>query len=257
MLFTEAPFLERFASARKSGFRFVEYLFPYPYKVEELKEQLKLHGLAQVLFNLPSGDWAAGERGIAGLPGRSEEFRSGVKKALEYATALDVTRLNCLAGKRLPQSTEEEHWRVLVENVKFAAKALQPYGFTLLVEAINEFDCPGFLLNRTAQVLKLIEESGMPNVMVQYDVYHAQRQEGEIVATLRKHAAQIGHIQIADNPGRHQPGTGELNFPFIFKEIDASGFRGYIGLEYVPRQDTKSSLGWLNEFGYQLAPSNA
>jgi len=256
MLFTEAPFLDRFALARKSGFRFVEYLFPYPYKVDELKEQLKLHGLTQVMFNLPSGDWAAGERGIAGLPGRSEEFRAGVKRALEYATALGVTRLNCLAGKRLPQFAEENQWRVLVENVQFAAKALQPYGFTLLVEALNAFDCPGFLLTRTAQVVKLIEEAGMPNVMVQYDVYHAQRQEGEIVATLRKHAPQIGHIQIADNPGRHQPGTGELNFPFIFNEIDASGFHGYIGLEYVPLQDTKSSLGWLDEFGYPLPLSN-
>jgi len=170
MLFTEAPFLDRFALARKSGFRFVEYLFPYPYKVDELKEQLKLHGLTQVMFNLPSGDWAAGERGIAGLPGRSEEFRAGVKRALEYATALGVTRLNCLAGKRLPQFAEENQWRVLVENVQFAAKALQPYGFTLLVEALNAFDCPGFLLTRTAQVVKLIEEAGMPNVKVQYDV---------------------------------------------------------------------------------------
>jgi hydroxypyruvate isomerase len=146
----------------------------------------------------------------------------------------------------------EEQWRVLVQNVRFAAQVLQEKGLTLMVEAINHFDIPGFFLNRTEQVLKLIEEAGLPNVLVQYDVYHAQREEGEIVATLRQHAAKMGHIQIADNPGRHQPGTGEINYPFVFKEIDALGYQGYIGLEYVPQPDSASSFGWIKALGYTL-----
>ena len=212
MLFTEVPFLERFARARQAGFSRVEYLMPYAYGARELKAALEENGLEQVLFNLPSGDWAAGERGIAALPGREAEFRAGVAQAVEYAKALGVERLNCLAGKRLAQYSEQEHKKVLLENVRFAARALQQEGLTLLVEAINHFDVPGFFLNRTSQVLEVLAEAAMPNVRVQYDVYHAQREEGDLAATLRGHAAQIGHIQIADNPGRHQPGTGRFIF---------------------------------------------
>lgn len=252
MLFTEVPFLERFALARQAGFTYVEYLLPYDYSIKELKTRLETNDLKQILFNLPCGNWAGGDRGIATQPERVAEFRAGVAKAVEYAQALGVTQLNCLAGKRSAQHSEEEHWRALVENVRFAATALQQNRLTLVVEAINHFDIPGFFLNRTEQVLKLIEEVGLPNVLIQYDVYHAQREEGEIITTLRKHATKIGHIQIADNPGRHQPGTGEINYPFVLKEIDATSYRGFVGLEYIPQPNSASSFGWIKEFGYTL-----
>lgn len=252
MLFTEAPFLERFTLARQAGFSSVEYLFPYAFPAETLKAQLEANHLQQVLFNLPCGDWAAGDRGIACQPARSAEFQSGVRQAVKYAHALGVPRLNCLAGKRLPQPAEVEQWKALVQNVQFAARVLQDHGLTLLVEAINHFDIPGFLLNRTEQVVQLLDEVALPNVRIQFDVYHVQREEGELVATLRKYAARIGHIQVADNPGRHQPGTGEINYPFVFQEIDALGYTGSIGLEYVPTPDTQSSFGWVKAFGYQL-----
>jgi hydroxypyruvate isomerase len=252
MLFTEAPFMERFSLARQAGFTAVEYLFPYEYALPDLQEQLKNNVLKQVLFNLPAGDWAQGERGIAANPERIEEFRAGVAKAIEYALGLGVTQVNCLAGKRMAQYSEAEQWAVLVGNVHYAAKALEDKGLKMVIEPINHFDIPGFFLNRTEQVLKVIEEVDMPNVYVQYDVYHAQREEGEIVATIRKEIAKIGHIQIADNPGRHQPGTGEINFPFVFREIDAAGYQGYIGLEYVPSPTSEKSLGWVTDYGYKL-----
>jgi hydroxypyruvate isomerase len=252
MLFTEVPFLERFRSAREAGFSTVEYLFPYDFKVEDLKSQLQNNGLKQILFNLPSGDWAKGDRGIGADPNRVKEFRAGVAKAIEYALELSVPQVNCLAGKKAAGFDDAQLWSTLVENVRYAATELQKKNVRLVIEAINHFDIPGFYLNRTDQVMKLIDEVGMPNVFMQYDVYHAQREEGELMGTLRKQIAKIGHIQIADNPGRHQPGTGEINYPFIFKELDASGYQGYIGLEYVPSPDSKSSLKWIKDFGFTL-----
>ena len=249
MLFTEVSFLERFALARQAGFTHVEYLFPYAFKVEDLKAELEKQGLEQVLFNLPSGDWAAGDRGIGASPGREAEFRAGVPKAVEYAKALGVVRVNCLAGKRVPGRSDEEHWQTLAQNLRFAATELASHGIELLVEPINHFDIPGFFLNRTEQALKLLDEVAQPNVRVQYDVYHAQREEGELTNTVRQHLARIGHIQIADNPGRHQPGTGEINFPFLFRQLDALSYGGFVGLEYVPAPDTASSLGWLRDLG--------
>ena len=251
MLFTEVPFLERFALARKAGFTHVEYLFPYPFKAEELKAELEKHALQQVLFNLPSGDWAAGDRGIGASPGREAEFRAGVPRAIEYAKALGVPRLNCLAGKRVAGRSDEEHWQTLVQNARFAAVELAKHGIELLVEPINHFDIPGFFINRTEQALKLLDEVAQPNVRVQYDVYHAQREEGELAATISKHLARIGHIQIADNPGRNQPGTGEINFPFLFRRLDELNYPGYVGLEYVPKPDTTGSFGWLRDHGFK------
>lgn len=250
MLFTEAPFLDRFALAQEAGFTTVEYLFPYDYPVNELKDRLTRYELKQVLFNLPSGKWSEGERGIGANPERVKEFRDGVDKAIEYALGLGVSQVNLLAGKRTEGFSEADHWAVLVENTRYAAEKLHQHGIRLVIEAINHFDIPGFFLSRTEQVIRLIEEVGMSNVYAQYDIYHAQREEGELAATLRKYIAKIGHIQIADNPGRHQPGTGEINYPFIFREIDALGYQGYIGLEYVPSPDTKSSLAWISEYGY-------
>lgn len=252
MLFSDMPFLERFAAARLAGFTAVEYLFPYDYPTEQIKKQLSTNGLKQVLFNLPCGNWGAGERGIAASPDRVEEFRAGVSQALAYAQVLGEPRLNCLSGKKVPGYSDEEHWNTLVSNVRFASEALQDAKLMLTVEAINHFDIPGFFLNRTEQVAQLIEEVKMPNVFIQYDVYHAQREEGELTATLRQYHKIIGHIQIADNPGRHQPGTGEINYPFLFNEIDRLGYGGFIGLEYVPEPDTMTSLAWVKDYGYQL-----
>jgi hydroxypyruvate isomerase len=252
MLFNNIPFLERFAAARLAGFTAVECLFPYDYPAEQIKEQLLTNGLKLVLFNLPSGNWGAGERGIAASPDRVEEFRVGVRKAIAYAQVLGVPRLNCLAGKRVSGYSDEEHRNTLASNVRFASQALQGAKLTLMIEAVNHFDLPGFFLNRTEQVAQLIEEVNMPNVFIQYDVYHAQREEGELTATLRQYQKMIGHIQIADNPGRHQPGTGEINYPFLFKEIDRMGYEGFIGLEYVPEPDTMTSLAWVKHYGYQL-----
>lgn len=250
MLFTEVPFMERFALARAAGFTHVEYLFPYPFSPEDLKERLDENELTQVLFNLPAGDWSAGERGIAALPGRSDEFRASLPKAVEYAKALGVNRLNCLAGKQATGYSHDEHWQTLVENVRFAATQLAEHQIELVVEPINHFDIPGFVLNRTEQAIRLLDEAAHSNVRVQFDIYHVQREEGEITATFRKHFASIGHVQIADNPGRHQPGTGEINFSFLFRELDKCGYAGWVGLEYVPTPDTLASLDWLKDYGF-------
>lgn len=218
MLFTEKPFLERFALAKEAGFTYIEYLFPYDYKVQAIKRQLETHKLTQTLFNIPSGDWARGDRGIAAHPGRVDEFREGVHTALEYALVLGVNQLNCQPGKIVGHD-EQLQWSTLVDNVRYAAGVLKEKGIKLLIEPVNDLDIPGALISRTAQAIKLIDEVGLPNVALQYDVYHAQRVEGELTATLRKHMNQISHIQIADNPGRHQPGTGEINYLYIFKEL--------------------------------------
>ena len=252
MLFTERPFPERFAAARAAGFQYVEYLFPYAFPAGELRQLLTDNGLTQVLFNLPCGDWAGGDRGIAADPARVAEFRAGVPLALAYAKTLGVTRLNCLAGKLPPGITEAVALETMAENVAYAADLLAGEGISLVIEAINRFDIPGFVLCRTSQVMALLDRVGRPNVAMQYDVYHAQRQEGELAATLAANISRIGHIQIADNPGRHQPGTGEINFPFLFTALDGLGYDGFIGLEYVPDPDTEASLAWVAAMGLRL-----
>jgi len=253
MLFTDVPFLDRFGAASRAGFRSVEFLFPYDYSIGQVRELLDQHGLNVVLFNVPSGDWAGGDRGIAADPGRVAEYRTGVKEAVTWAKALGAPRLNCLAGKAVQGYTQKEQWQTLVHNVRYTADAFAEADLKLMVEFINHYDIPGFVLNTTAQTLNLLAEVDRPNVYVQYDVYHAQREEGNLVATLREHLAKIGHIQVADCPGRHQPGTGEIKYPFVFSELDRLGYEGFVSLEYVPAPDTLSSLGWIREFGYQPA----
>jgi hydroxypyruvate isomerase len=248
MLFTEVPFLDRFAEAARHGFTAVEFLFPYPYAAEELKARLDAHGLSLVLHNLPAGDWDAGERGIAVIPGREQEFRAGVARAVTYATALGTPRVNCLVGKTPDGVPSEEVHRTLVANVRHAAEVLGAAGITLLVEAVNDKDIPGFHLTRTAQVLALLDEVGHPNVQVQYDVYHAQRMEGELAATLERHLPRIAHVQVADTPGRHEPGTGEIHFDFLFAHLDAIGYTGHVGCEYKPATTTAAGLGWLDRY---------
>ena len=244
MLFTEAPFLDRFGLAAKAGFEAVEFLFPYAFSAQEIKQRLDANGLKLVLHNLPAGDWEAGERGIACLPDRTDEFRSGVARAIEYATALGVPQLNCLAGKAPIGADDAVLRKTFVANLRFAAAELKKAGLKQLIEPINTYDIPGFYLNRTAQAIGILDEVGADNAFVQYDIYHAQRMEGELAATMQKHLARIGHIQLADNPGRNEPGSGEINYPFLFAHLDRIGYRGWIGCEYKPATTTEAGLGW-------------
>lgn len=245
MLFTERPFLERFEAASQAGFKAVEFLFPYAWPAADIKALLDKHRLELVLHNLPAGDWEAGERGIACHPGRVQEFRDGVTRAIDYATQLGVTRLNCLIGKVPEDASPQQVDQTVIENLRFAAHALQQHGICLLIEPINTFDIPGFYLHGTAQALSLIEKVGSNNLFLQYDIYHMQRMEGEIAATLLKQLSRIGHVQLADNPGRNEPGTGELNYRFLFSHLDAIGYSGWIGCEYKPAARTEEGLGWI------------
>ncbi|VWX62405.1 hydroxypyruvate isomerase [Burkholderiales bacterium 8X] len=247
MLFTELPFLQRFEAAASAGFKGVEYLFPYGFDQRELAAALKDNGLVQVLHNLPAGDWDAGERGIACHPDRVREFREGVHLAIDYAAALGCPKLNCLVGKTPPGASSESVRQTLVGNLRYAADALQKAGIRLLIEPVNHFDLPGFHLTRSDEALRLIDEVDSSNLLLQYDIYHAQRMEGELGHTLRHHMGRIGHIQVADNPGRGEPGTGEINFDFVFRAIDDAGYAGWVGCEYKPRGATTDGLGWRTE----------
>ncbi len=247
MLFTELPFMERFAAARTAGFEAVEYLFPYALDKSELAKALKANGLKQVLHNLPAGNWDAGDRGMACDPARVDEFRSGVTLGIEYATALGCPQLNCLAGK-LPANVSADQARAtLVANLAFAAERFKAAGLRLLMEPINYFDIPGFFLNRTDQAAAIQDDVGSDNLFIQYDIYHAQRMEGELGNTLKNNLARIGHIQLADNPGRNEPGTGEINYAWLFKHLDAIGYTGWVGCEYKPKTNTVDGLGWIKE----------
>ena len=247
MLFTEADFLDRFERAAKAGFKAVEFLFPYAYPAEDIKQRLDKHQLKLVLHNLPAGDWDAGERGIACHPDRVAEFREGVGKAISYAQALGVPQLNCLAGKAPEGVSPELLRKTFVENLRFAAAELKKAGLKLLIEPINTFDIPGFYLSRTVQAVEILDEVAADNAFVQYDLYHAQRMEGELAATAQKQLARIGHIQLADNPGRNEPGTGEMNYAFLFKHLDSIGYTGWIGCEYKPAAGTEAGLGWRQQ----------
>jgi len=250
MLFTEVPFLDRFECAAKAGFTAVEFLFPYAFSAQDIKARLDGNGLELVLHNLPAGNWDAGERGIACLPDRMAEFRAGVGQAIDYATALGVPQLNCLAGKAPAGIDEAVLRQTFVANLKFSAAELKKAGLKQLIEPINSYDIPGFYLNRTAQALAILDEVGADNAFVQYDIYHAQRMEGELAATLQKHLARIGHIQLADNPGRNEPGTGEINWPFLFAHLDRIGYAGWIGCEYKPATTTEAGLGWRQRLAH-------
>lgn len=245
LLFTEHDFLDRFAAAAAAGFSAVECQFPYDWPVEQVLEAMHDAGLSMVLHNLPAGAWAAGERGVACHPGRVEEFRAGVHTALSYARVLDCPQLNCLAGIAPVDADPILVRTTLIDNLRYAANALAAEGRRLLVEPINTYDIPGFYLTCSAQALDLVDAVGADNLRIQFDLYHAQRMEGELAGTLLRHLDRIGHIQIADNPGRHEPGTGEIHFPFLFAHLDALGYRGWIGCEYVPVAGTVEGLGWL------------
>lgn len=250
MLFTEHPFLERFNRAAAVGFRAVEFLFPYEFDAAAIVRELRRNGLTQVLFNLPAGDFAAGDRGMANDPRRVEEFRSGVARGLAIAAELECGRLNCLAGLRLTDVSDETQLATLVDNLRYAADAAAAAGVLQVVEPLNAFDAPGYLLPTPDAGFAVVERADHPNLKLQYDVYHAQRMSGNLTATIADRVGQIGHIQIADSPDRHEPGTGEINYPFVFRAIDATGYDGWVSLEYRPRESTESSLAWLSEMGY-------
>ncbi len=247
MLFNESPFMERFEKAAKSGFTAVEFLFPYPFSAEEIKQKLDQNKLQLVLHNLPAGDWDAGERGIACLPDRVAEFEAGVAKAIDYAKVLGVKQLNCLAGK-IPAGVDAALLKnTFVSNLRYAANELKKENIRLLIEPINTFDIPGFYLSKTQQALDILNEVGSDNLFIQYDIYHAQRMEGELCKTIESNLTKIAHIQLADNPGRNEPGTGEINYAHLFQFIDRIGYKGWIGCEYKPASSTEAGLGWLKQ----------
>jgi hydroxypyruvate isomerase len=245
LLFTEVDFLDRFAAAAEAGFTGVEYLFPYDYSSTEIKDRLESNGLTQVLFNLPAGNWAKGERGIACHPDRVEEFRAGVDLAIAYAQVLGNKQLNCLAGIR-PQGVDSRTIEsTFVANLKYAADKLETAGIKLVMEAINTLDIPDFYLNNTQQGLDIRKKVGSANLFLQYDIYHMQIMEGDLARSMSTYLDEINHIQLADNPGRNEPGTGEINYHFLFQLLDRIGYQGWVGCEYKPATTTLAGLGWL------------
>jgi hydroxypyruvate isomerase len=251
-LFKEVDFMNRFEAAAKSGFKNVEFMFPYDFSPEQIKKELDDNQLNMVLFNLPAGDWDKGDRGIALDPSRKTLFQEGVQSAIKYTAHLGVKQVNCLVGKKLSGVEENIARQTLIENLRMASEELGRAGIKLLLEFINNYDIPGFYLNSTQKTLDLIKEIDRPNLYLQYDIYHAQRSEGELIATINKNIEKIAHIQLADNPGRNEPGTGEINYPAVFKAIEQTGYTGYIGLEYNPKTTTTSSFGWIKEYGLSL-----
>ena len=243
-LFAEVGFMQRFERAARAGFTAVECQFPYEFPSREIAAALDDSGLRMVLHNLPAGDWAAGERGIACHPHRVAEFRAGVDQAMAYAATLGVAQLNCLAGIKPKGIADADARRTLAENLAFAAARFGAAGIRLLIEPINTFDIPGFLIDRTRQALDLIAEVGSDNLLLQYDIYHMQRMEGDLARTIETNLARIGHLQLADNPGRHEPGTGEINHTFLLDHLDRIGYAGWIGCEYQPATTTEAGLGW-------------
>ena len=248
MMFNEVDFLDRFEQASRVGFKGVEFMFPYGWEKEELAAKLDKHGLEMVLHNLPAGNWLSGERGIACLPERVGEFQEGVGLAIEYAKALGCPRLNCLVGITPKEVPAEKVRQKLVDNLRFAATTLEKEGISLLVEPLNDRDVPGFYLVHTQDALRLLKEVNHANLWLQYDIYHMQVMEGNLTKTVLDNLGRIGHIQLADNPGRHEPGTGEINFTNLFRFIDEAGYEGWIGCEYKPAGVTEDGLEWVKPY---------
>jgi hydroxypyruvate isomerase len=247
MLFAEHEFLDRFDAAARAGFKAVEYVGPYDHAPEVVAARLKKNGLSQVLFNLPPGDWGKGERGIAVLPDRIDEFRKSVDTAIIYAKGLNCPQVNCLAGIAPLDVDFRALEEVFIENLKFAADRLEKAGIRLLIEAINTRDIPGFFLNTSRQALDIIDRVGSENLYFQYDIYHMQVMEGDLARTIEANLGRIAHIQLADNPGRNEPGTGEINYPFLYEHLDRIGYSGWVGAEYKPKAGTEAGLGWFRQ----------
>ncbi len=257
MLFTELDFLDRFAAAARHGFSGVEYLFPYGYPKDRLAEALHKHRLKQVLHNLPAGNWEKGERGIACFPDRVQEFKEGVDRAIEYAQALGCKQVNCLVGITPPGVSPAQARETFVANLKYAAPRMAQHGIKLLIEPINTYDIPGFFLARSAQALAIMDEVSNANLYLQYDIYHMQMMEGNLASTITKNLPRIAHLQVADVPGRHEPGTGEINYPFLFAYLDKIGYPGWIGCEYKPAAKTEDGLAWMSAYERETETARA
>lgn len=245
MLFTERPFLDRFSAAAASRFQAIEVQFPYTFHADQIADKLNLYQLDLILHNLPAGNWEAGDRGIACDPGRIGEFQDGVREGIQYARELGVKKLNCLAGIVPPGLDRFAAYDTLVRNLQFASDKLRPHDIALLIEPVNTYDVPGFFLSRTDQALDVIRDTQRDNIFIQFDIYHMQRMEGELAATISSNLSRIAHIQIADNPGRNEPGSGEISFPFLFDHLDRLGYQGWIGCEYKPSKQTEKTLSFM------------
>ena len=254
-MFDDSPFLERIARAGSTGFRYIEFHNPYPFSedVSAIAEAGKTHGVQVIHFNLPGGNWAAGDRGNAPWPDRVEEFQTGVRETIAIARQLGCQQINCPVGYPRKEFTLAEQQQTLVDNLRFAAAAMAKADIMLLVEPLNPITHPNYLLTTTAAACELLDKVGHPNLRIQYDFYQMQRSEGELIETARKHLDRIGYIQLADNPGRHQPGTGEINFHFLLNELAGMDYHRYVSLEYVPLGRTEDTLGWIEEYGLSLA----
>ena len=250
LMFNEYPFIERFDRAALAGFEAAEFMFPYAEDIPAVRDAIARNGLKQPLFNMPPGDWAAGERGMANDPRRRQEFRDGLERALEIAVSLGTEQLNCLAGLKLNDVSLDEQWGTFKENLIVAADRALVAGVRIVFEPINQYDMRGFLLDRPSKAFEIAKELNHPNLAVQYDIYHAQRTEGNMVYTIKQEFARIGHVQIADSPYRNEPGTGEINYPYVLKSLDEAGYTGWVGLEYRPANGTEFSLRWLRDYGY-------
>jgi len=241
-VFKEYPFEKRCEAAARAGFKGVEFGQVYERSVKDWKSWLSDNGLDMALFNMPAGDWAKGDRGIACLPNRGSEFKESISRALDYATALNCKRVNCLSGIG---PDDDAHWGTLAENLHEAAAAFAKENVLLVIEAINRNDFASFLINTSARAMRAIEAANHPNIKLQYDIYHMQRSEGELAASITRLLPMIGHMQLADNPGRHEPGTGEINFGFLLNHVADLGYDGWMGCEYAPTGKTEKSLGWM------------
>ena len=249
MMFNEVPFSQRFAAAARAGFKAVEFLFPYDYAPADIAAWLKENGLENALFNLPPGDWASGERGIASLPGREQEFREGVARAVTYALALGTPKVHCMAGLFPAGGDRARHRAVYVENVRYAAEEMAKHGRMVVIEPINHRDRPGYFLNTQAEGHEICKEIGLSNLKVQMDFYHCQIVEGDLTMKFRDNFAGIGHVQIAGVPARNEPDEGEVNYRHIFRLLDEMVYDGWVGCEYRPRGRTEDGLGWIKEMG--------
>ncbi len=248
MMFNEVPFLDRFEAAAQAGFTAVEFLFPYDFPAADIKARLDANGLQQILFNMPPGDWAAGERGTAALPGRQAEFRAGVKRALEYAAVFGTKRTHLMAGIPPAGVAARTAANLFAINLAWAAEQAQAAGVVIVIEPINHRDMPGFLLNTTGQAADLIEAVGSEHLRLLFDVYHCQVTEGDVTSRMKALLPIIGHIQVADVPARNEPGTGEIGWDYVFRQMDAIGYDGWVGCEYRPAAGTVAGLGWRQRF---------
>lgn len=247
-LFGEVPFLERFGEAAHAGFRAVEFTFPYDWQVRDIAEQTTRHGLEVALLNAPPGDFAAGDRGLASVPGREHEFAASVAKGLRYAQELACRRMHVMAGTvpaEADATERDRRRRLYVRQLRLACEEAAPLGVTITIEPLNPRDMPGYLLRTQADAHAIREEVGAPNLKVQFDLYHAQIVEGDLTEKLRKYLPHVGHIQIAGVPGRHEPDVGEVNYASIFRVLEELRYDGFVGCEYKPAAGTAAGLGWM------------